>query len=123
MNIKDLNTFGKRVEFLLDLKEIQKKELANALNLSPTAITNYIKDKREPNIATIIAIADYLNVDVNFLLCQSDNYETRIIKEHNNSAIEITFNDDKLHFTKEEIEDLLAALDSYGWDVNKLLKK
>lgn len=53
MNIKELDTFGKRIEFLLDSKELQKQELADAINLSPTTISNYLSGKRSPDLDTL----------------------------------------------------------------------
>ena len=76
MNIESLNTFGKRLKFLLELKEIKNKELANALNLAPNSISSYLSDQRSPDLKTLTKIADYLNVNSDFLLMRSDDYST-----------------------------------------------
>lgn len=121
MDMKYLDTFGKRLEFLLDLKDIQKKQLAEALNVSPTAVSNYINDKRKPDLNILAKIADFLNVDANFLLLRSDDCRTYIKKEIDGDLFEITFDDEKLHLSQKEIEELFQKLKSVGFDVKKLL--
>ncbi|WP_300902301.1 helix-turn-helix domain-containing protein [uncultured Clostridium sp.] len=121
MDMKYLDTFGKRLEFLLDLKDIQKKQLAEELNISPTAVTNYIKDNRKPDLNLLAKIAKFLNVNSDFLLMLSDDYQTYVSKKINGDLFEITFDDEKLHLTEKEIEELFAKLKSVGFDVKKLL--
>lgn len=121
MDINKLDTFGKRLEFLLELKEIKKKDLAEALNVSQSTISGYLIDRREPSFSTLSQIADFLNVDANFLLLRSDDYSTYIKQEIDGDLFEITFDDEKLHLTKKEISDLFEKLKSVGFDVKKLL--
>lgn len=121
MNIKQLDTFGKRLEFLLELKDIQKKQLAEELNVSPTAVSNYINDNRKPDLNILAKIAKFLNVNSDFLLMISDDYQTYVSKKINGDLFEITFDDEKLHLTEKEIEELFEKLKSVGFDVKKLL--
>lgn len=121
MNIKSFDTLGKRIEFLLDLKEIKKQELADAINLNPATISNYISGKRNPDVDTLKKIADFLNVNCDFLLLRNDDYQTYISKNINGDLIEIEFDDETLHLTKKEIEKLFGKLESVGFDVKKLL--
>lgn len=121
MDVKRLDTFGKRLEFLLDLKDIQKKELAESLDISPTAVSNYINDNRKPDLTTLAKIAKFLNVKSDFLLMLSDDYQTYLSQEVNGKLIEITLGDEKLHLTEKEINELFNKLQSVGFDVKKLL--
>ena len=73
MNIKSFDTLGKRIEFLLDLKEIKKQELADAINLNPATISNYISGKRNPDVDTLKKIADFFNVSLDYLLCTTND--------------------------------------------------
>ena len=121
LNIKNLNTFGKRLEFLLDLKVLRKKDLADYLNIAPSTVSGYISDARKPDLDTLKNIADYLNVNSDFLLMRNDDYQTYINKNINGKLIEIQFDDETLHLTEKEIGELLNSLKNVGWDVKKLL--
>ena len=121
MDMKMLDTFGKRLGFLLDQKEIKKKDLADALNVSQSTISGYLIGRREPNFKILSEIADFLKVDANFLLLRSDDYKTHIKKEIDGDLFEITFDDEKLHLSQKDIEELFTKLKSVGFDVKKLL--
>ena len=43
-------------------------EVAKTLNINPTTYNNYEKKKAEPNIATLIKLADYYNVSLDYLV-------------------------------------------------------
>lgn len=121
MNIENLNTFGKRLKFLLELKEIKNKDLANALNLAPNSISSYLSDQRSPDLKTLIKISDYLNVNSDFLLMRSNDYSTYLKTNYKGQEIVIEFNDNKLILTDKQIKDLLEKLDNVGFDIKKLL--
>lgn len=64
-NLKKLrNSFG-----------ISQQALANAIGTSQQSINKYENHSVEPDIATLIALADYFNVSVDFLIgrVSSDN--------------------------------------------------
>lgn len=56
---------------LLDLHSMTQRQLAEALDLSPSALGNYIQGTREPDYGTLIRIADYFHVSTDFLLGHS----------------------------------------------------
>ena len=56
---------------LYDLREernMKQKELADMLNIKPSAISKYEKGVSQPGIPTIIKIADIFHVSVDYLL-------------------------------------------------------
>lgn len=61
------------------LKELRKREnitqvqFANIFDISAGTIAMWETGKREPDIDTLIKIADYFNVSVDFLLGKSEN--------------------------------------------------
>lgn len=59
---------GSILKELLDLHSITQKQLAETLDLSPSALSNYIQGTREPDYGTLIRIADYFRVTTDFLL-------------------------------------------------------
>ena len=64
---------------MLRLKELREKRrlsqitLAMELNLNQNSISRYENGEREADYATLIAIADYFNVSVDYLLGRTDN--------------------------------------------------
>ena len=61
------------------LKELRKKHhisqvrLAIELDLTQNSISRYENGKREADYKTLINIADYFNVSINYLLGRTDN--------------------------------------------------
>ena len=61
------------------LKELRKQNkitqirLAMDLNLNQNSISRYESNEREADYATLIAIADYFDVSVDYLLERTDN--------------------------------------------------
>ena len=59
---------GERIQYLLDEKEITQRELAEKLHLTPNTVNGYIKNRRCPDCATIVQIAQNLDTSSDFLL-------------------------------------------------------
>ncbi len=66
-------SFGKRLMTLRKERKVSQSELAKAVGLSRSAISQYEIDMYEPSIDTINAIATYLKIDVSSLL--SENFQ------------------------------------------------
>lgn len=68
------------MEFSIRLKELRQKhkltqsELAEILNLKPTAISNYESKRNEPSFDKLIALSKYFDVSCDYLLGISDAY-------------------------------------------------
>lgn len=60
--------FGEKLLLLLQEKELTQKEFAALLNIAPTTLNGYIKNKRQPDINLIKRIAFLLNVSTDYLL-------------------------------------------------------
>lgn len=60
--------FGDKLIQLLDEREISQKDFAAALNIAPTTLNGYVKNKREPDLELIKDIAFLLNVSTDYLL-------------------------------------------------------
>lgn len=59
--------FGDKLLSLLEEKEISQKEFAVKLNIAPTTLNGYIKNKRQPDFELVKTIADELDVSIDFL--------------------------------------------------------
>ena len=64
------------------LKELRKKrrisqlKLAMDLNMNQNSVSRYETGEREADYATLIRLADYFNVSIDYLLERTDNPET-----------------------------------------------
>lgn len=63
---------GQRIKDLRTSRGLTQEQLADILKTSKSRIGMYEIGKREPNFEMLEAIADYFNVDMNFLLGKSD---------------------------------------------------
>lgn len=59
--------FGERLKQLRLNSGLSQQELSDELNIGRSTLANYEQGKREPNFETLEIIADYFNVDMNFL--------------------------------------------------------
>ncbi len=60
--------FGDILKELISEKGITQREFAAEINVAPSTIGNYVNYHREPDYATLIKIADYFDVSVDYLV-------------------------------------------------------
>ena len=60
--------FMKRLYDLREDHDMKQKELADMLNLKPSAISKYEKGIAQPSMTTLIKLADIFHVSVDYLL-------------------------------------------------------
>ncbi len=73
--------FGDKLLLTLNEREISQKEFAKLLNIAPTTLNGYIKNKRQPDFALVKQIAFLLNVSIDYLLDYSNSTVDVDIKE------------------------------------------
>ena len=82
-------SFKEMLKYLRVRDNLSQAELADKLGVAKSTISMYEVGKREPDFETLEAIADFFNVDMNFLLgkdgSENDHYylndETREIAQ------------------------------------------
>lgn len=62
-----------RLKELRKARGISQLKLATDLNTNQNTISRYETGEREPGIHELIAIADYFNISVDYLLGRTDN--------------------------------------------------
>lgn len=68
-----MEIFAQRLRELREEKQITQKSLAEILGLSSrSTIANYEQNDREPDYETLIKIAKYFEVSLDYLLGQTD---------------------------------------------------
>lgn len=60
--------FGERLLELLEEKEISQKDFAVTLNIAPTTLNGYIKNRSQPDFELVKKIAEILDISTDFLL-------------------------------------------------------
>lgn len=67
-----MSDFKTRLKELRASIGLSQSALADAIQMSKSSINMYERGEREPGIATLEAIADFFNVDMDYLLGKSD---------------------------------------------------
>lgn len=65
--------FNERLKLLRQEAALSQQDFAKQLGTSKSSINMYERGEREPGIDTLEAIADYFNVDMDYLLGKSDH--------------------------------------------------
>ena len=75
------NTIGKKIRRLRESRELSRVEVAAKLGLTYAALSKYETDKREPDYGTILNMAEFFDVSIDFLLGREENpYSIKSIK-------------------------------------------
>lgn len=61
-------TFGQRLRDLRNSRGISQNELSKHIGVSKSSVNMYERDEREPGFETLEAIADFFNVNMDYLL-------------------------------------------------------
>lgn len=106
-----MSKFNERFKELKEEHGLSAKELSTILNIAPSTLSYYLKD-REPNYDMLIRIADYFKVTTDWLIGRSDNrssiYEA-LDKEIINTIIENEYTD----ISKDDIKPLTIFKNDY----------
>lgn len=95
--------FGKILRLLRQEKGLSQQELADALGISKSAISMYERGERQPKTSDIWElIADYFNVDMDYLMGRT-NKTTKIIDSNNNASYYL--NDETKEIAQEIYEN------------------
>lgn len=63
-----MNQLSKKMKLLRSERGIKQKELAMSLNCSIAAVSGYENGRSDPGLDTMIRIADFYNVSIDYLL-------------------------------------------------------
>lgn len=68
--------FGERLRELREEKNLTRYVLANKLSVSYSTVSKYETNIRFPDKGTLVTLADFFDVSLDYLLCRSDIRET-----------------------------------------------
>lgn len=61
-------TCGSRIALLRDKRRLKQEELAHVLGISRASLSHYEQNRREPDHETLIRIADFFQVSIDYLV-------------------------------------------------------
>ena len=87
-----MSKFSERFRELRNARGLSQQKLADNLNTSKSSVNMYERGDREPGLEMLETIADYFNVDMDYLLGKSNVankalYQSNSTKEHEPSNI------------------------------------
>ncbi len=75
-----MQILSERLKTLREGRRIYQKEMAELLGLSLRGYQCYEADESEPKLATLIAIADYYQVSIDYLVGRTDAPDFQVVK-------------------------------------------
>jgi transcriptional regulator with XRE-family HTH domain len=73
IEVSPLSVFSERLQSIRTQKSLTQKQLAQQLEITERSYQRYELGEREPNINTLVQIANILDADLNFLLGLTDD--------------------------------------------------
>ena len=59
---------GKRIKELMDTEKINQTTLAEKIGVKQNTVSSWVLNKKEPNITSLWLLADYFDVDIDYLV-------------------------------------------------------
>lgn len=67
---REPDTFPKRLQWMRERRGISRRRLSELCGLSKNSIARYERGEGEPNMESLIALADFFDVSIDYLLCR-----------------------------------------------------
>ena len=68
-----MSFFSEKLKTLRTQKQVRQKDIAAAMGVSLRAYQYYETDTKEPTMSNLIALADYFDVSIDYLVGRTDN--------------------------------------------------
>ena len=68
-----MSTIGERIKGLRLSKKVTQKEIADAIGVSSVSVQRFEYGSVRPSLDTLIALADYFDVSLDYLVGRSDD--------------------------------------------------
>lgn len=111
-----MSNFSERLKELRKQKRLTQKGLSDSLGLAESTISMYESGKREPSFDLLDELADYFNVDIDYLLGKTDTttkIEKNIYGDHQSNLRHLEDKPELLHIYNDiyESENLQLLFD------------
>lgn len=107
-----MSDFNNHLKALRQEHGLTQQELADKIGMSKSSINMYERGEREPGIETVKRIADFFNVDVDYLFGVSDikkRREFKVTRTNKSIAHNIQHHREQANLSKKEFADLLGV--------------
>ena len=68
-----MSFFSEKLKTLRTQKQVRQKDIAAAMGVSLRAYQYYETNTKEPTMSNLIALADYFDVSIDYLVGRTDN--------------------------------------------------
>lgn len=82
--------FNERLRQLRTSKDLSQAEFAKQINISKSSVNMYERGEREPNFKILEIIADYFNVDMDYLLGKSDTPLKNVVEPEDRPPLPVS---------------------------------
>ena len=106
-----MSNFNNQLKTLRQEYNLSQQELADKIGISKSSINMYERGEREPGIETVKRIADFFNVDVDYLFGVSDikkRREFKVTRTNKSIAHNIRHHREQSNLSQKELADLLG---------------
>ncbi|SCW52031.1 DNA-binding transcriptional regulator, XRE-family HTH domain [Paenibacillus tianmuensis] len=70
---------GDKIALLREKQALTQEELSSKINISRASLSHYEKNRREPDYETVVKIADFFKVSIDYLLGRTE--DPRVVLE------------------------------------------
>lgn len=77
-----MSVFSERLKELRSERNVSQKDLAHAIDLSLRGFQYYESDKKEPTLSKMVALAEYFDVSLDYLVGRNDNPDSHKAAYH-----------------------------------------
>jgi transcriptional regulator with XRE-family HTH domain len=110
-----MSIFSTRLKELRNQANLSQQELSKIIGISKSSINMYERGEREPGLETVGALADYFDVQTDYLLGKNDDTRSPKKAKKYNKLIIQTIEDYRLRlgYDRKQMEDLFDWDDMY----------
>lgn len=111
-------SLGRKIKQLREREGIQQKDFASKIGVSNVVLSRYESDERKPDYDTLLKIADYFEVSIDFLLDRADRQKTteniniENLSAYQQEVLDFFMSREDLFF-KDKPENILDALEQF----------
>ena len=104
------------LKILRDEASVSQKQLAEAIGVSQQSINKYENHNIEPDIETMIRIADYFNTSVDYLIGHTDvRRKIEVVHAYELNADEVKIIDGYRNLSARQKNCVTTVIDSYQY--------
>lgn len=120
-----MSIFGNRLRALREDRDLMSKDFAKQMNVEPSTVTNWEKGNRFPKEDVLVALANYFDVSIDYLLGRTDDPKNIVYSAViDGDKVDLEFDKDYPHkLTPEEVEQLIKKLKEARFDVDGLIEE